>query len=103
MLDSQYVFLAKIDALLRVHTTDNNLVKDLALMISDFSGATVERTQKELRGTSIQTCSGVRGFERPENQTDETADQTRQEQREKSEARGAALGAAGPHRERRLL
>ena len=63
VLEAEYVFLSKIDALLRVQSTDN-LVKDLALMISNFSGQTVERTQKRLRGTSIQTCTAVRGFER---------------------------------------
>ncbi len=76
IVDSEYVFLTSIDALLRVQSTDNK-TKDLALMISDFSGTTVERTQKRLRGTSIKTCEAVRGFERPE--TDHRSDRIRED------------------------
>ena len=48
---------------LKTEQTDH-LTKDLALMVLDFSGQTMERARKRLRGTAVKTCTAVRGFER---------------------------------------
>ena len=63
VLDANYVYLARYDVLLKTEQTDH-LTKELALMVSDFSGQTMERARKRLRGTAVKTCTAVRGFER---------------------------------------